>query len=180
MKLEKFECDNVDLGTVMVHLTLSPLQESLKLAEKINSLVGEQVDITADKHRERRSKNANALFWACVGEIAKALDTDKDSIYRELLKKYGKFTYVLIPPEAKEALKAQWRESEYIGDITHNGRPVSQFLCYFGSSTYNTKEFAKLLDGTISEMREMDLEPPTEQEKNALLDKWADEMGDSA
>ena len=33
-------------------------------------------------------------------------------------------------------------------------------LCYFGSSTYNSKEFSVLLDGVVSEMQELGLQPP--------------------
>ena len=180
MKLEKFEADNVDLGTVQVHLTLSPLQESLRFAENVNKLVGEEISIEVDKERKKRSLTANGLLWTCIGEIAKASGTDKDSVYREMLKRYGKYTYVCIPPQAVEMLKAQWKESEYIGDININGKPASQMLCYFGSSTYNSKEFSVLLDGVIDEMHQMGLQTPTEKEKDRLLEKWAKEVEDSA
>lgn len=179
MKLENVEAEGIELNKMHLHLYVEGYQGALKFAQKLNDLKGEEVDFKAEKHRERRSKNANALLWTCIGEIAKAIDADKDSVYRNLLKKYGKYTYVCIPPQAVESLKAQWRECEYIGDISINGRPASQMLCYFGSSTYNTKEFAQLLDGTISEMHEMGLETPSEQEKNLMLEQWAKEVGES-
>ena len=45
-----------------------------------------------------------------------------------------------------------------------------QMLCFFGSSTYNTKEFSQLLDGVISEMKEMHLETPPDEEMKQLLE----------
>ena len=45
-------------------------------------------------------------------------------------------------------------------------------LCYFGSSTYDTKEFSVLLDGVISEMREIGLQPPPTEEMKRALETW--------
>lgn len=176
MKILDVYAEGVELDKVQIYMQLEGMQEALRFGQKLNDLKGEEVDIDAKKHRERRSLNANAMLWSCIGTLAKTLDSDKDSVYYEMLKKYGKFTYVCIPPGAKESLKAQWKECEYIGDITIKGKPASQFLCYFGSSTYNSQEFAKLLDGVISEMHEMGLETPSEKEERAMLDKWAKEV----
>lgn len=179
MRIIDVTAENIELDRVHIHLYAEGYKEALQMSQKLHDLIGSEVDVEVKKHRERRSKNANAMFWACVGDIAKHLDTDKEDVYKLMLKRYGRYTYILIPPEAKESLMAQWRECEYLGDITHNGRPASQFLCYFGSSTYNSQEFARLLDGTLSEMHEMGLETPSEQEKNQMLEQWAKEV-DSA
>ena len=45
-------------------------------------------------------------------------------------------------------------------------------LCYFGSSTYDTKEFSVLLDGVISEMREMGIQTPTSEEMERMKIEW--------
>ena len=45
-------------------------------------------------------------------------------------------------------------------------------LCYFGSSTYNTKEFSVLLEGVISEMKEARLETPTSEDMRRSLEQW--------
>ena len=69
-------------------------------------------------------------------------------------------------------VKRQWREVEEIGDIKINGRDAIQLLCYYGSSTYDTKQFSALLDGVISEMQEIGLEPPTSEEMRHCLEEW--------
>ena len=63
-------------------------------------------------------------------------------------------------PKAVEAVKKQWREVEEVGRGTVNGVESVQLLCYFGSSTMDSKEFSVLLDGVISEMKEMGLPTP--------------------
>jgi hypothetical protein len=119
-------------------------------------------DIT--EHWEKRSRDANALLWACLGELAGALRSDKWTVYLQMLKRYGQYTYICVKPKAVEAIKKQWRECEEIGHITIDGQDSVQMLCYFGSSTYNSKEFSILLDGVISEMKELGLDTPADRE----------------
>lgn len=122
-------------------------------------------------HKEKRSLNANALLWKCLGEIAAALRTDKWEVYLTMLKRYGTFTYICVKPKAVEAVKRQWRECEVIGDISVNGDKAVQMLCYYGSSTMNTKEFSVLLDGVISEMKEMGLDTPSDRELQRAIEQ---------
>lgn len=121
------------------------------------------------EHRDRRSLSANGLLWACLGEMAAALHSDKWAVYLQMLKRYGTYTYICVKPKAVEAVKAQWRETEEIGRVNINGQESVQLLCYFGSSTMNSKEFSTLLDGVISEMREIGLEPPASKDIKRVI-----------
>jgi hypothetical protein len=134
----------------------------------------EKLSIKAVRHREKRSLDANALLWACLSDIAKAMPppADKWDVYLLMLKRYGKFTYICVKPNVVEAVKAQWRECEVVGEVNINGQKAVQMLCYFGSSTYDTKEFGRLLDGVISEMKEMGLEAPASEEMRRALEQW--------
>ena len=44
-------------------------------------------------------------------------------------------------------------------------------ICYFGTSTYNSKELSVLLDGIISEMKEMGLETPSDRELQRIINQ---------
>ena len=132
----------------------------------------EKLSIEIKKYRKKRSLNANNLLWNCIGEIASVLRADKWEIYLQMLKRYGKYTYICVKPSVVDAMKANWRESEVIGEIDINGTKAVQMLCYFGSSTYDTKEFSVLLDGVISEMRELGLQPPPTEEMKRALETW--------
>ena len=129
------------------------------------------------EHREKRSKNANALLWKCLGDIAEALKADKWDIYLQMLKRYGKYTYICVKPSMVEAVKKQWRECEELGEIDINGSKAVQMLCYFGSSTFDSKEFSTLLDGVISEMKEMELPTPDNKEIERILEQWEKKNG---
>jgi hypothetical protein len=128
-------------------------------------------------HREKRSRSANALLWACLGEIAAALRTDKWEVYLQMLKRYGKYTYICVKPNVVEAVRKQWRECEEIGHVNINGQDSVQMLCYFGSSTMDSKEFSVLLDGVISEMKEMGLDTPGQKELDRALKEMEERDG---
>ncbi len=140
--------------------------------ETIESIQGVKLSIKAEKYKKKRSLDANALLWVCLGQIASALRTDKWEVYLQMLKRYGKYTYICVKPGVVEAVKQQWRECEEIGEVDINGQKAIQMLCYFGSSTYNTQEFSVLLDGVISEMKEMNLETPTSEEMKRAIEQW--------
>lgn len=125
----------------------------------------EDLDIAFDKHRERRGNQANALLWACLGEIAAALRTDAWSVYLYMLERYGRFTMVLAKLEAVDGLRRVWRETRVVGER----EGMAEVLCYYGSSTYDSAEFSRLLDGVVSEMKELGLPPPPSREMRAAL-----------
>lgn len=148
------------------------INEPSAISEVENIQECEKLSIKAVKFRKKRSLDANALLWVCLGKIASELRTDKWDIYLQMLKRYGKYTYICVKPAVVDAVKAQWRECEEIGEVDINGQKAIQMLCYFGSSTYTTNEFSVLLDGVISEMKEIGLEAPTSEEMRRSLEQW--------
>ena len=76
-----------------------------------------------------------------------------------------------IIPEAFEKLQSQWREVEVIGTAIVNGIEMLDVLCYFGSSTYNSKEFGLLLDDIIEDMKAMCIPLPTSEEMRIALEE---------
>lgn len=135
-------------------------------------LDGKLLDVTLKEHREKRSKDANALLWACIGDISKATGIDKWDVYLKLLKRYGRYTYIAVRRSAVEMVKRQWRECEEIGPVSVNGTPCVQMLCYYGSSTYDTHEMSILLDGTLSEMEEIGIQRPASSQIRRALEEW--------
>lgn len=133
--------------------------------------------LSVKKWKEKRSLDANALLWHCIGEIAKTIRADKWEVYLKLLREYGQYTYICVHPRAVEAVKKQWREVEEIGEININGTTSIQLLCYFGSSTYDTHEFSVLLDGTIQEMRNLEIPTPADEQIERSLQEWKKKYG---
>lgn len=145
---------------------------TLRIDALPENLEGKLLDVTMKVHREKRSKDANALLWACIGDISSAVNVDKWDVYLKLLKRYGKYTYIVVKPEAVEKTRQMWRETEVVGDIDIHGTKGVQMLCYFGSSTYDTKEMSELLEGTLMEMDEMHLQKPASSDLRRALEEW--------
>lgn len=137
--------------------------------EDLEKYKNKDLDISFVQHRARRSLDANACLWACLGDIAKAINQDNWSVYLLMLERYGKFTHILVKPEVVEAVRLQWRETKIVGETQVDGKPMVQMLCFFGSSTYDSAEFSRLLNGVISEMQDMHLEVPASAEMKAIL-----------
>lgn len=163
-----------DWNTNQFNITFSINESSV--VNEVDKLKDCKLSIKAVKYRQKRSLDANALLWHCLGEIASSLQADKWDIYLQMLKRYGKYTYICVKPNMVDAVKAQWRESEVIGEVNINGSEAIQMLCYFGSSTYNTKDFSVLLEGVISEMKEMELETPLSEDMRRALEEWERKM----
>ena len=137
-------------------------------AEAINTIGScEKLSITAKKYRQRRSLDANAYMWVLVQKIADTLHRDKWEIYLEMLGRYGVFTHIIVKPHMVEKVKQEWRAVKELGEVCVNGTTGIQLQCYFGSSTYDSKEMSVLIDGVVSEARELGIEtlPPDELER---------------
>lgn len=161
-----------DWQTDEIQITFSVNEKSA--LQYVDELKDCKLSIEAKKYRKSRSNDANRMLWACLNDLAKAQTPPIGNweMYLKMLREYGKFTYICVKPNVVDAVRAQWRESEVIGEIDINGKEAVQMLCYFGSSTYDTKEFSALLEGVISEMKEMGLQPPPSKEMQMALEQW--------
>lgn len=143
-----------------------PVEELQRLSE------ADKLTIKATKYRKHRSLDANAYFWALCGRIAEALSSDKWTVYTELLSRYGQYTHVVCRPEVVDKVKQEWRATEELGPVTVNGQQGIQLRCYIGSSNYNTREMSILIDGTISEAKELGIETLPPEEVERLKHEW--------
>ncbi len=113
-------------------------------------------DVTLKVHREKRSLDANALLWALLGEIAGVLRSTKEEVYLEMLERYGTGTVVYVAtPDDVERCQRLYKIVRPRRRVEIDGRQAVELWCIAGSSSYDTREFSILLDGVISECREL-------------------------
>ncbi len=158
-------------GETVISFTINE-RSALGEVDKIKDI--EKLRINAVEYKDIRSGNANRLMWHCLGKIAAAHTPplNKWQLYKDKLKEYGKYTYICVKPHVVDAMKAVWRECEVIGNIDINGKEAVQMLCYFGSSTFDTKEFSVFLDGIIQDMKDLGLQPPLPEDMRHALEQW--------
>lgn len=128
--------------------------------------------IEAKPYRPKRSLDANAALWLLLGKMAEVLGTTKDELYLEMLKRYGKFTHIIVKPNAVDRFMQEYRTAVILGDVEVNGKSGVQIQCYYGSSTLDSKEFSVLLDGVISEADEIGIKLISAEERDRVISEW--------
>jgi hypothetical protein len=93
-------------------------------------------------------------------------------VYLEMLSRYGVFTHIVVKPNVVDRVKAEWRTVRELGEVTINGKTGIQLQCFFGSSTYDSKEFSVLLDGVIQEAEELGIETLGQAEAERMIAEW--------
>lgn len=149
-----------------------------RMEEEIQSLqkyLAKGKRITVTIKREGRSRDANSALWHLIGEMAVKLRTTKEELYRELLKRYGVFTHLVVKREAVDSLVKLWNGAVVeLGEIPMRNDQIGvQLQVYYGSSTYDTQQFSRLLDGTISEAEELGIHLISAKDRDLLLDEWS-------
>ena len=119
-------------------------------------------------HSDKKSNAQNRLLWECFGRMAIELKKKKWDVYLEMLKRYGKFVYVCMLPEAVDYFKEEWREVEEIGTMEIGGQEYAELHCYYGLSKLNKRECSVLIEGVISEMKEMGIPTPDGEVERVL------------
>ena len=123
-----------------------------------------------ERKKKKRSTDANALCWKLCTEIANVLRADKDSIYVDMLKKYGQSDVVSVL--AAVDVKGYFKYYDEFGRGSVNGKEFIHYRVYKGSSEYDTKEMSILIDGIIDEAKALDIEVISERERTLLLEEW--------
>ena len=122
------------------------------------------------EHREKRSLTANAYAWALIGKIADVLRTSKDEVYLLMLKRYGQSEVVSVLSFID--VSGYFKYYEKIGSGTVQGKEFTHYRIFLGSSEYDSKEMAILIDGIISEAKELDIETLPPREIEQLKKAW--------
>lgn len=133
---------------------------------------GKVLSVEIKTFRKARSLDANGLLWVILGKMAEVLRTDKDAIYLTMLERYGQFTPVICKPEAVERLVREWRTVKEIGRGVVGGKEGVQLLCYYGSHSYDSREFSVLLNGVIDEAKAIGVDVITPAEATRVIEEW--------
>ena len=163
-----------------MRMTMSKEIELLLTVQADPAIVEEQVRKVNEKPytvkleplKRKRSLDANGYLWVLLQKIAEVLHTTKDEVYLEMLSRYGVFTHIVVKPNVVDRVKAEWRTVRELGEVTINGKTGIQLQCFFGSSTYDSREFSVLLDGVIHEAEELGIETLGQAEAERMIAEW--------
>lgn len=145
--------------------------------------LGEQeITFSIKKRVTPRSLNANNYAWLLIEKLASAIRSDKDTVYEEMLRRYGagesytdeagnecKVLFSLqdgVPP----SLVARHYAEIGVGYIA--GKKFIHYRAIKGTSEYSTKEMSVFLDGIVSECREIGIETDTPEMIAKYKEEW--------
>lgn len=159
---------SIETGSILLTLEISgiAIQEVLKLRDI------PRLAVKLSKYRAKRSRDANAYAWVLMDQIADVTGTDRWSVYLRMLQDHGVFTHIIVKPSVVEKVKQEWRSVIELGPVTVNGETGIQLQCFFGSSTYNTKEMSRFIDGIVMEAQRLDIDTRTPDEIGRMKQEW--------
>lgn len=158
-------------GKLTVTLEVSGIEvdELSKLSQ------AEKLDVEIKQHKEKRSLDANAYYWLLVGKIRKATGDSNNRIHNMMLDRYGELERMpdgtLIPfciRDDIDHLEFPYPHLKPTQKTLAKGDKLYRWYYQIkGSSEYNTAEMSHLIDGIVSECKEMGIEtlPPEELER---------------
>ena len=160
-------------------ITITTKESCRSIWEKFG---GQEITFSVKKRATPRSINANNYAWSLIEKLAVAVKSDKDSVYEEMLRRYGtgetytdeagnecKVLFSLregVPP----ALVARHYAETGVGYV--EGKKFIHYRAIKGTSEYSTKEMSVFLDGIISECQEVGIETDTPEQIARYKEEW--------
>lgn len=153
---------------------------SLTTKENINDLKAvidnkKLLAVEVKQHREKRSLDANSYAWVLITKIADVLKTSKEELYIEMLKQYGQREPQLlsvISDGVEMVYRATNNHCCEVGESDLNSKTFKHLAILIGSSQYDTKQMATLIDGIVSEAKELKIETMTPKDLEILKSSW--------
>lgn len=138
-----------------VEITFTATKSVLRAFEGLND---KPLAVTVKEYREKRSLSQNSYLWVLLDKLAEKLKRGKEDIYKEYIRDCGVFEILPVRNDAAERFIKLWQARglgwvcEDLGESKLNG--YTKLIAYYGSSTYTSKEIARLIDAVINDCTE--------------------------
>ena len=116
--------------------------------------------------KKKRTLNQNSYYWELLGELSLALRLPPEELHRQMLKDYSQ-KYQIMTPEETELRGFEYYDKKSV--IEKNGNKFQVYEVYVPSHLLKTKEFAILLDGLISECKQVGIETLTPNQIREMM-----------
>ncbi len=148
-------------------------------------------DFEVKRYFPKRSKAANAYYWALVEQITEVRQKDdpnvtKGETHRTLLNDYGSWEknedgsakWVIFPKDKPLPIDGYYWDAKT--EVTVKGQNSGEeigrlYMVVKGSHNYDSKEMKALIDGTVQEAKNLGIETRTPAE----IEQMIAEMGEA-
>lgn len=157
----------------------SPQAETVKFCESIKDKP-RKWQIEVKEYNAKRTLTANAYYWVLLNKIAEKLGYSNAYTHNQMLRRYapceqidGQNVFITVPAtEEAENQVDEMEHSHFLPTanlrIGKDGNVYRTYVMLKGSSQMDKKEMARLIDGTVGEAKELDIETLTPAQLSAL------------
>ena len=121
--------------------------------------------------RKKRSKNANAYFWELLQQLCEEMNLDVIKEYKKRVKELGIFKQWELDTKNVPTFVKLWEDrgiawfTEKVEDIGNK----TIINAYYGSSSYNTYQFSKLIGNLTQDCRSVGIKTLEDIEIDELI-----------
>lgn len=128
-------------------------------------------DYELKRVKQKRSLSANGYAWVLMDKIAAALKITKEEVYRKAINDVGVFTEIKVKDaDAARRFKQIW-QANGLGWLTKTVNDTTVYA-YYGSSTYDTAEMARLIDYIVDEAKRLHIETLPPERLEIMKTEW--------
>jgi hypothetical protein len=155
-------------------------QEAIKGFAKLKEILaaGKELAVEVKQYRQKRSLDANAYFHVLVDKIAQAMNLGEDETKVRLVLEYGAIMRdengekVGIKLPVSVDVNKIYKYAKWFDERMEDGHKFNCYIIYEHTHNLDTKQMARLIDGTVYEAKELDIETMTPAELAGLKDEW--------
>jgi hypothetical protein len=155
-------------------------QEAMSGVQGLREILAKEklLEVEIKQHRNTRSLNANAYFHLLVGKIAVAMNLGEEETKVRLVLEYGSVMRdengekVGFKLPVSVDVNQIYKYAKWFDERMENGRKFNCYIIYGHTHNLDTKQMARLIDGTVYEAQELGLETMTPAELSALKQEW--------
>lgn len=167
---------SIDYETNKPKITL--LLDERKSILSLEEIKEDKLSVEIKKWRKKRSLDANAYCWVLCDRIAKELSKDgittKEEVYKDAILQIGTFEPFIVQEKTLENVKRIWEKQGLgflIQEVSRKDKCV-KVNCYYGSSTYDSKEMSLLIEILVQLAQSLNIETKSKAEIDSLLNSW--------
>lgn len=145
----------------------------------LEKLRGLKLNVELKQFREKRNLDSNAYCWVLCDHIAKALTEQgaictKEDIYKDAITQIGVFQPMIVEEKAFDKFQEIWKKQGLgylVQEVSRKDKCV-KVHCYYGSSSYDTKEMSLLINILVDLAKSLGVETRPQAEIDSLLREW--------
>lgn len=154
-----------------------------RVLEHIGTLEDAEYELSIKKVGKKRSLNANAYFHVLVSEIAEVMGIGLEQCKVNMNIEYGtiakdengKKIGFMLPQNVD--VNTLYKYTKWFDEREVNGVIFNCYIVFKETHTLDTKEMARLIDGTVQEAKQLGIETATPDELAQMKALWGESVG---